>query len=246
MIWLQSTQLAHANPMTTDTPHGSLPRLSALALALLLCTQAQAETLRTQLERLAKQNGIVIEGLDRLGAEPAKQAGGDAAQQVKALLSDYNFLIVGQGGKIERLTITSAKDFSPRPQASGSVKTRRLGTHHQVQAVLNGPNNAEIPITLLVDTGATTVVLPASMMTALGFEAGQLQTATSQTAGGAIPTRIGVLRSLKVGDVLAENVPVSFIADQKLGGARLLGMSFLNRFRFSLDDDNNELLLMAK
>jgi len=235
--------------MIPAKPYRPLSRLGALCLAGAVCVAAfpaQAASLRAQLESLAKQNGIAVEGLDRLGAEPARQVEGDTAQQIQSLLSDYNFMSVGQGGKIEKLTITSLKQHSPRPKASGAVKTQRLGTHHQVQAQLSGPNNVEIGISLLVDTGATTLVLPTSMIAQLGFFPDGLQTGTSQTAGGTIPVKTGLLKSVKVGDVIAENVPVSFVSDQRLGGARLLGMSFLNRFRFSLDDANNELLLMSK
>ncbi len=223
-------------------------RMSAFGLALMLSAflPAQAETLRSQLENLAKQNSILIEGLDRIGAEPSRQVEGDVPQQIKSLLSDYNFMSVGQGGRIERLTITSLKQLAPRPRFSGAVKTRRLGAHHQIDATVRGPGDMEIGVSLLVDTGATTLVLPESMIAPLGFDRAALQTGTSQTAAGSIPVKTGLLKSVNVGGVVAENVPVSFIGDQQLNGTRLLGMSFLNRFRFSLDDENNELLLLSK
>ncbi len=252
--------------MISTYPYHVLRRLTASCLALLLSaalpaqaenlrplleklsatSPAQAASLRTQLEDLATQNGILIEGLDRIGAEPARPVEGDLAQRIKSLLSDYNFMSVGQGGRIEKLTITSLKQLAPRPQASGAVRTRRLGSHHQVYARLNGPGDREIGVSLLVDTGATTLVLPESMIVQLGFAPDALRAGTTQTAGGSIPVKIGVLKSVKVGDVSAENVSVSFINDQQLNGARLLGMSFLNRFRFSLDDGKNELLLLSK
>ena len=217
-----------------------------LMLLLAMGSSACAETLRSQLETLAKENGIHMEGLDRLYDEPSKQVEGDVAGRIKLMLADYNFMIVGQSGKIERVTITSVKNVAPRPKSSGTVKTQRLGAHHQVQAKLNGPNNTEMTVSLLIDTGATTLVLPMSMIQPLGFNPEALQNGVSQTAAGTVPIKTGILKSVRIGDVLAENVPVSFINDQKLNGAKLLGMSFLNRFRFSLDDDNSELLLMSK
>ena len=40
-----------------------------------------------------------------------------------------------------------------------------------------------------------------------------------------------------------QNVAVAFIDDARLNGNLLLGMSFLRRFRVTLDDDNNQLIL---
>lgn len=223
-----------------------MPAIS-LSLALTLPSPPVfSESLRDQLETLARENRIVIEGLDRLGPEPSVSIEGDLQQRIKALLADYNFLAVGEGKKIEKLSILSAKQRNPRPQNSGTVITQRLGSHHQVHVTLSGPNNVELGTRLLVDTGASTLVLPESMIGRLGFSAGSLQTSMSQTAGGSIPIKTGVLKSVKVGNVIADNVMVGFIADQKLNGASLLGMSFLSRFRFSLDDDNNELILLSK
>ncbi len=235
--------------MISCCPSGKTWPLSAALIAMLLFAPAarvQAETLRSQLEALGKETGVRIDGLDRVGDEPSIPAEGDVAQRVKSLLADYNFMIVGQNGKIERVTITSVKDVAPKPKSSGVVKTQRIGIHHQVLATLLGPNNIEIASSLLVDTGATTLVLPASMLLQLGFSRENLREGISQTAAGSIPVKTGILHSVRVGDVSVENVPVSFISDQKLSGVRLLGMSFLNRFRFSLDDANNELQLMPK
>jgi aspartyl protease family protein len=50
---------------------------------------------------------------------------------------------------------------------------------------------------------------------------------------------------VKVGDATAENVEVSFIADELLGNQGILGMSFLRNFRMSLDDKNDELILLS-
>jgi aspartyl protease family protein len=153
---------------------------------------------------------------------------------------------VVQGGRIERVAISSLKQAAPKPKNYGGVKTQRLGAHHQVLASLSGPNDIAIAVSLLVDTGATTLVLPESLMQRLGFSREALQDGISQTAAGSVPVKTGMLRSVRVGGVSAENVPVSFISDQKLNGVRLLGMSFLNRFRFSLDDENSELQLLQK
>ena len=61
-----------------------------------------------------------------------------------------------------------------------------------------------------------------------------------------VAVKIGLLRSVRIGAVSADNVEVSFIADAELSGNRLLGMSFLQRFKMTIDDAANELVLMAK
>ncbi len=126
-----------------------------------------------------------------------------------------------------------------------AIKTTRRGPHHHVEAVLSGPNGYSRVLTLLIDTGATTVVLPASLSAAMGFRREELQDGWTQTANGRVPIKRGILASVKIGEATAENVEVSFIADELLGTQKILGMSFLRNFRMSLDDKNNELILLA-
>jgi len=97
----------------------------------------------------------------------------------------------------------------------------------------------------MIDTGATTLVLPTSMMPELGFTPEDLHEGTSQTASGNVAVKLGLLRNVRVGAVSADNVEVSFIEDSQLKGNRLLGMSFLQRFKMMIDDAANELVLMA-
>jgi aspartyl protease family protein len=88
-------------------------------------------------------------------------------------------------------------------------------------------------------------VLPASLSSALGFRRADLQDGWTQTASGRVPIKRGFLPSVKIGEATAQNVEVSFIADELLGTQKILGMSFLRNFRMSLDDKNNELILLA-
>ncbi|MEW6036803.1 MAG: retropepsin-like aspartic protease [Pseudomonadota bacterium] len=207
---------------------------------------AQAAGLADQLAALAQESGFSIEGLDRLNAEPGRIAAGDTKDRLKALLQGYNYVLVeSRAGQIERLVITGAARGGGKPPSS-AIPTLRIGAHHQVEAVLVGPNGVPQSVSVLVDTGASTVVLPASMIAALGFDAERLSAGISQTASGQVHTKIGTLSSVTVGPVSTENVPVSFIADKRLNGAMLLGMSFLNRFRVTIDDERNEIVLLAK
>ncbi|HYQ91278.1 MAG TPA: retropepsin-like aspartic protease [Candidatus Competibacteraceae bacterium] len=133
----------------------------------------------------------------------------------------------------------------PAADHAYTIKTTRRGPHHHVEVMLSGPNGYPQVLTLLIDTGATTVVLPASLSSALGFRQEDLQDGWTQTASGRVPIKRGILASVKIGEATAENVEVSFIADELLGTQKILGMSFLRNFRMSLDDKNNELILLA-
>ncbi len=103
---------------------------------------------------------------------------------------------------------------------------RRLDGHFAVRAAVNGQS-----MTLLVDTGASTVVLKPSDAERAGINAGDLEfTVPVQTANGttyAAPVR---LRALAVGPLVLENVD-ALVARPGSINENLLGMSFLRRLR---------------
>lgn len=222
--------------------------LSVLLCAMLACSPAWAGELRDELADLAQRNGFVIEGLDKVEPGPAAPAEGSPVERIKALLVDYNYLLVGSSSKIERVRISRRKpsDGVVRSADRAYVKTQRQGSHHQVQVAVAGPNGVAKTLSLLIDTGASTLVLPESMIGELGFAPETLRAGTSHTANGTVPVRVGTLGSVRVGAVSAQDVEVSFIADPQLGGAMLLGMSFLSRFRMTIDDAGGELILYAR
>jgi aspartyl protease family protein len=84
------------------------------------------------------------------------------------------------------------------------------------------------------------------MMATLGFRSGALTDGWSQTANGKVKVKMGTLRSVKVGDAEAKNLRVTFIADDRVGKTKLLGMNFLKSFRFSIDDKKNQLILLLQ
>lgn len=226
-------------------------RKGLILLALVwACDGLAATTLQDQLRELGEQRGFVIEGLGRLGDEPAGNGEGSVQDQIRHLLQGYNYVVTQtRPGVIEKIRIISRRGESSASKGSASsayVQTKRVGAHHQVDVVMVGPNSVARTLPLMIDTGASTLVLPSSMMAELGFTPEDLREGTSQTASGTVPVKIGLLRSVRIDSVSADNVEVSFIADSKLSGSRLLGMSFLQRFKMTIDDAANELVLMAK
>jgi len=126
------------------------------------------------------------------------------------------------------------------------IPARRSGSHQLVDAVLLGPGQVTQAVTLMVDTGASTVLLPLSIAPPLGFAMGDLSEGWTQTANGRVRAKTGTLQSVAVGSAAAQDVTVTFLDDKRLNGARLLGMSFLQRFRMTIDDANSRIILTSE
>lgn len=127
------------------------------------------------------------------------------------------------------------------------IKTSRSHGHHVMRVALVGPNGQTHMKSLLVDTGATEVILPASMIKTLGFQQNRLQEAAVQTANGVIAAYRGRLTSIELGgpersEVLS-NVNVMFVDDYALGGTSLLGMNVLRKYTVTFLDSENQILL---
>jgi clan AA aspartic protease (TIGR02281 family) len=110
--------------------------------------------------------------------------------------------------------------------------------------------NGQITLNFTIDSGATDVMIPADVVITLS-RTGTLQKSdfigkeNFRLANGSIvPSTTFLVRSLKVGNYLVENVKAS-IVDPKAG--LLLGQSFLSRFAsWSVDNNRQVLLLNAK
>lgn len=218
--------------------------LAAILMTLALAARADTD-LRGQIEALASRHGFAVDGVERIEAAPAKALTGDSVDRdLRAMLGDYNYLLVHDpDGKVRRLRILGLK--SPAPPRH-IVRTTRRGNHHLVETELVGPTGEWQTFSLMLDTGASLIVLPSSTIEALGFRLEDLRLGTANTANGPVPIRLGTLRQVRVGQARAEEVAVGFVADDKIGERYLLGMSFLNRFRVTIDDRANRLTLLPR
>ncbi len=102
--------------------------------------------------------------------------------------------------------------------------------HYRVNGEINGQT-----VPLLLDTGATDVVLPARLAQQLGLERGAKRYAT--TANGTVATYATTIKQLNIGQIQLDNVAASInpSMDENLV---LLGMSALKRIEFSHQGDN--------
>lgn len=236
-------------------PHALRRRIAAGGLGVvvmllgwpLAAPSTESLDLRTQVSQLAASQGLVVQNIQRVGSEPARSARGTLREQIASLLLGYNYALMdGPDGQLARLVILGRQPPTPAPVREHLIKTQRVGAHHLVQARVLGPNGVTRAVTLLVDTGATTVVLPASLSEPLGFDPDHLTDRWVQTANGNIPAKAAVLPAIAVGDATATDVAITFVADQRLGVTGLLGMSFLQRFRVAFDDTSDQIALTAR
>ncbi len=218
--------------------------LAGLAIPVQPLAEILASDLRSQIRELAATHGFMVVGLERVGDDAATPVGGDLRHQIERLLEKYNYVLLHDAdGSILEVRISKPKQAAPKFPNKYAIKTTRRGRHHVVEAELVGLRSARTRTSLIVDTGATAVVLPASMIEPLGFRSEDLRDGFAQTANGEIAIKRGTLTSLWIGKVVAHDVEVAFVVDSRLPETRLLGMSFLGRFRVTLDEGNDQLIL---
>jgi len=113
----------------------------------------------------------------------------------------------------------------PQSEGDGTVTLRRnMDGHFSTRVLINGE-----PAVFLIDTGASSVVLPYGVARDLGYDPARLSfiitVGTANGTGLAAPIRI---ETMKVGDIVLRNVEAMVLEEGKLAQP-LLGMSFLNR-----------------
>jgi aspartyl protease family protein len=130
------------------------------------------------------------------------------------------------------------------PQAAPSSVSRSheqsisadAGGQYSVDALVAGQS-----VHMLVDTGATMVVISAALADRIGLRAqGGRKWRVSTANGEAVATET-VLPSLDLGSIYMANVP-ALIADPGAGDVNLLGASFLRRLA-SVEQRNGVLIL---
>jgi clan AA aspartic protease (TIGR02281 family) len=125
------------------------------------------------------------------------------------------------------------------------IPLKSLGGTFVVPVFINGT----ITLNFVVDSGAADVAVPADVVGTL-IRAGTIEKSDftgKQTYvladGSAAPTSTFVIRSLKVGDILIENVKGSV---SPAAGSLLLGQSFLQRFKSWSMDNNKHVLVLEQ
>jgi clan AA aspartic protease (TIGR02281 family) len=201
-------------------------------------------TLWDELKKVAAKYGIIIKGMGKTRDSPARPAQGALQEQLRKLLFDFNYVLVqSSDGGIKKVFILNQKEAAPEIPEQIILNTTRSGNHHVVQVIIEGPSRTSMEVSLLVDTGASLMVLPASMLPKLGFSSGELESQEIRTANGPIYAKIGQLHSLEIGQEIMHDINAAFIEDSLLGPNGLLGMNVLGHYLVTIDDQQNLITL---
>ena len=121
------------------------------------------------------------------------------------------------------------------------IQSRQEGGATLVTAVLNG----SVAGTFVLDTGAVVVSLSESLAARLGVDVSALPPSVVRVADGRqVDAHALLLKSVKVGAAVVDNVSAVVLPDQGGGGPDgLLGMSFLRHFVIRIDGATGNLIL---
>lgn len=129
---------------------------------------------------------------------------------------------------------TPSSQTTPQGQVQVTLKPNRQ--HHYVtKGSINGK-----PVTFMLDTGATDVVIPKNVADTLKLQAGR--SAIAHTANGQVRVYATQLGTLRIGDIQLFNIRAS-INPGMSGQVILLGMSALKQIEFS---QKGELLILRQ
>lgn len=129
---------------------------------------------------------------------------------------------------------------NPKGQLINGVREVTLKENIQNHYVANGTINGE-PVTFLLDTGATDVVVPAGLAEKLRLQPGARGMA--MTANGAVEVHYTRIDDLTLGNIHLSDVRASINPGMQ-GEGVLLGMSALKQVDFS--QQNGELILRQR
>jgi aspartyl protease family protein len=164
------------------------------------------------------------------GGDPKTVKVGQKWSGISVIAVERGEATVEIDGKRRLLKIGQHYRSTRAPSSDGQSVTLAADTHgHFVsQGSINGN-----PVRFLVDTGATTVALPAAEAQRLGIDYRKGQRGFTNTAGGVVPVYRVRFDSVKLGAIELSGVE-GIVIEQGLDIA-LLGMSFLNRVEMKRD-----------
>jgi aspartyl protease family protein len=167
------------------------------------------------------------------GGRPRMLSAGDITpENVRLISATSEAAVLEIAGKRQTLGMGQRISIG---SVSGSQRTTLAADaagHFFTTALING-----ISMRFLVDTGASLVTLSSENAKRAGVNYLTGARAMMQTANGVASAYVVKLDTVRVGDITLNNVDGVVVDGNVMGGAGLLGMSFLNRTEMRRDGD---------
>ncbi len=168
-----------------------------------------------------------------------------ADSEVKAALDRYN----KAAGKQFALAPTAALTANLRrlkqledTVLSDSIELRDEGKTMRVSVVVNGKYQQD----MVLDSGASLISLPPAVAAKLGLKPSDKdpRIVLQLADGSEIDGRLMKLASVRVGKFSVENVECAVLGEGAVAAEPLLGMSFLEHFKFEVDSAGKKLTMV--
>ncbi|GAA3907440.1 TIGR02281 family clan AA aspartic protease [Halomonas cibimaris] len=138
-------------------------------------------------------------------------------------------------GGLEALQNPNARVVTSAATSTPLTLERNRAGHFRAPGEING-----VPVTFLLDTGATYVAVPAGLVDSLGLERGRR--VWFNTANGRVQGALVDLDSVSLGGIRMRNVQGS-VSPNMQGDTVLLGMSFLRHLAIEIREGKMVLTL---
>jgi len=198
------------------------------AIVLLMLT-GLTPALATDVNVIGLFNGKAIISVNG-GKQRMLSAGEKTAEGVKLIEATSESATLEIDGKKRTLALgqVMSSQFSPSAKASVSL-TANIQGHFLTVGTINGATTH-----FMVDTGASSVSLSSAEAKRIGLSYLNGERGYSNTANGVAPLYKVVLNSVKVGDIVLNQVEGVVLEGDALQ-VTLLGMSFLKRLEMKRD-----------
>ncbi|MBI3919028.1 MAG: clan AA aspartic protease [Betaproteobacteria bacterium] len=172
---------------------------------------------------------VVIDG----GRPRTLKAGDVTPEKVRLISATSEVAVFEIAGK--RQTLGMGQSISVGGASSAGQRASIVGDlkgHFFTMAAVNG-----VSIRFLIDTGATLVTISSADARRAGVNYLTGQRVVMQTASGIAPGYRVKFDTVRLGEIVLNNVDGIVVEGNALGNAALLGMSFLNRTEMKRESD---------
>jgi aspartyl protease family protein len=172
---------------------------------------------------------VVIDG----GKPRTLKAGETTPEQVRLISATSESAVFEIAGKRQTLTMGQSISLESRRGSAQRASIVADGSgHFFTMAAVNGA-----AIRFLIDTGASGVTISSADARRAGVNYLSGTRVTMQTANGVAPAYLVKFDTVRVGEITLHNVDGLVVEGNVMGGAGLLGMTFLNRTEMKRERD---------